>query len=49
MILCISRDLKFEVRGSKFRKPRTSDLKPRALVRPAIRTVHAFLAMGARI
>jgi hypothetical protein len=47
MILCIRRDLKFEVRGSKFRKPRTADLKPRTLVRPAIRAFHAFLATGA--
>ena len=33
------RDLKFEVQGSKFRKPRTSDLEPRTIVflaRPAV-------------
>jgi hypothetical protein len=47
MILCIRRDLKFDIRGSKFRIPRTSDLKPRTLVRPAIRAFHAILATGA--
>jgi len=26
--LCVRRDPKFEVRGSKFRKPRTSDIEP---------------------
>lgn len=40
MILCFTRDLKFEVRGSKFRKLRT-------LVHPAIQAFHAFLATGA--
>lgn len=40
MILCITHDLKFEVRGSKFRKSQI-------LVRPAIRAFHAFLATGA--
>ena len=33
------RDLKFDVRGSKFRKPRTSDLEP-SLVPPVLRGAH---------
>jgi len=48
-ILCVGRDPKFEVRGSQFQKPRTSDLEPRTLARPACLAFRAFLAMGARI
>ena len=48
-ILCVRLDPKFEVRGLKFRKPRTSDLGPRTLARPAFLAFRAFFAMGALI
>jgi len=47
--LCVRRDPKFEVRGSQFQKPRTSDLEPRTLARPAFLAFRAFFAMGALI
>lgn len=48
MILRISRDLKFEVRGSKFKKPRTStsNLEPSSVPRFAPFTLFSLWEPG---
>ena len=43
----VKRDLKFDVQGSKFKKPRTSDLEPLSVANPARRVSLACLALHA--